>query len=444
MENKKKKIITIVLTVVISVVLLAVMLIALLLGTDIPSLRNVKGKVTVALGMEKSAPEATTPDVSPVKPGATEPAQTQPEETLPADLKSYSVDEATALATADAVVATAGGQTLTNAELQIYYRMYYSDFLSQYYYYLSYIGLDPSKPLDQQICDPETNMTWQELFVKNAIGMWHQYTAIKLTAESESYALDATGQKYVDEIDDTFAQMLESSEYAAMEEMLHAEMGVSATEDAYRNYMLTGHYVVNYMGDREEALMPTMEQINAHYEANQDKLIDSGVVKNDTEVVDVRHVLIIPEGGTTDETTKKTVYSDAEWEACRQKAQALLDQWLAGEATEDSFSQLAMEHSADGNANRGGLYTGVTKGYMVEPYDTWIFDESRVYGDSGLVKTEFGYHIMYFVKREPQWVVQVRSDYVQTAVSKIIEDAVAAYPIETNYDAVAISPTKEK
>ena len=57
------------------------------------------------------------------------------------------------------------------------------------------------------------------------------------------------------------------------------------------------------------------------------------VSENDWATVDVRHILIMPEGGTKDASGNIT-YSEAEWEACRAAAQALLDEYLAGEQTE--------------------------------------------------------------------------------------------------------------
>ncbi len=126
------------------------------------------------------------------------------------------------------------------------------------------------------------------------------------------------------------------------------------------------------------------------------------VGKNDWVEVDVRHILIIPEGGTKSEDGKTITYSDAEWEACRKDAQAILDEYLAGDKTEESFGALANKHSDDndGAVTNGGLYENVYKGQMVAPFEEWIFNDSRVPGETGLVKTEYGYHVMYFVHRD--------------------------------------------
>ena len=125
------------------------------------------------------------------------------------------------------------------------------------------------------------------------------------------------------------------------------------------------------------------------------------VAKNALATVDVRHILIMPEGGTKNESGTSITYSEEEWEACRVSAQAILDQYLAGEKTEEAFGALANKHSDDNNGKvtNGGLYTEVATGEMVKEFDAWIFDSSRKSGDTGLVRTQYGYHVMYFVDR---------------------------------------------
>ena len=53
--------------------------------------------------------------------------------------------------------------------------------------------------------------------------------------------------------------------------------------------------------------------------------------------------------------------SKAKKDAAKQKAEDLLAQWKAGDATEDSFAELANENSADSGSNtNGGLYSQST------------------------------------------------------------------------------------
>ena len=33
---------------------------------------------------------------------------------------------------------------------------------------------------------------------------------------------------------------------------------------------------------------------------------------------------------------------------------------------------------------------------MVEAFEDWCFDEARTVGETGIVETDYGYHLMYF------------------------------------------------
>lgn len=131
---------------------------------------------------------------------------------------------------------------------------------------------------------------------------------------------------------------------------------------------------------------------------------------HDYHPINVRHILIKPESSelsSDDEGYEADV--EAKDAAAKQKAEDLLAQWKAGEATEDSFAELAKENSADSNAAQGGLYEDVTRGAMVTEFNDWCFDPARQSGDTGIVKTSYGYHIMYFVGTAPEtfWELQV-------------------------------------
>ena len=119
---------------------------------------------------------------------------------------------------------------------------------------------------------------------------------------------------------------------------------------------------------------------------------------NTFPLVNVRHILLNPEGGTTDPNTGATTYSEEEMAAAKAAAEELLAQWKSGEANEESFIALAKEHTDDsGSAANGGLYENVYPGQTVTNFNDWCFDESRAAGDTGIVESTYGYHIMYFV-----------------------------------------------
>ena len=126
-------------------------------------------------------------------------------------------------------------------------------------------------------------------------------------------------------------------------------------------------------------------------------ILFTGSDDNEFPLVNVRHILVSFEGGTTDSTTGETTYSTVEIAAAKEKAQEIYDAWLAGEATEETFAALANENSTDPGSNTiGGLYEDIYPGEMVDAFDEWCYDESRQVGDHALIETDYGYHIMYF------------------------------------------------
>ena len=103
--------------------------------------------------------------------------------------------------------------------------------------------------------------------------------------------------------------------------------------------------------------------------------------------------------------------------AAKATAEQIYADWKSGAKTQDSFAELAKEKSSDtGSLENGGLYESVYPGQMVPEFDAWIFDKSRKPGDTGIVGTDYGYHIMYFVGAgEDYWKVQVKDVLVTNA-----------------------------
>ncbi len=106
----------------------------------------------------------------------------------------------------------------------------------------------------------------------------------------------------------------------------------------------------------------------------------------DEETVNVGHILTKIETG--DKVDKDKADADA-----KKKAEEILAAYLAGEKTKDAFEKLGKEKTEDSNV----FYENVAKDQMVEEFDEWIFSEDRKeIGETAIVKTEYGYHVMYW------------------------------------------------
>ena len=112
----------------------------------------------------------------------------------------------------------------------------------------------------------------------------------------------------------------------------------------------------------------------------------------------------------------------------------------AGEQTEEAFAALANEHSQDPGSNQvGGLYENVTEGEMVQAFNDWCFDEARQVGDTGIVKTEYGYHVMYFCGRTPLWKQYVESDLVTEKANALADEIAAGCPITVQFSEILLA-----
>lgn len=152
-------------------------------------------------------------------------------------------------------------------------------------------------------------------------------------------------------------------------------------------------------------------------------LLTKTPTRNDNETVNVRHILLTATTYGTDEDAKAF-------------ADNLVSQWKAGDATEDSFAALATQYTEDtGSKTNGGLYENVAPGEMVAPFNDWIFDASRKAGDVDVVKTDYGYHVMYFVKNgAPVWKNDVTASMKQIAYGEDYSKLSDAYPITVEND----------
>ena len=139
------------------------------------------------------------------------------------------------------------------------------------------------------------------------------------------------------------------------------------------------------------------------------------------KTMDVRHILFMTETGELTSEDEGYEAEQAELKAAaKAKADAMLEEWKAGEATEESFAALATANTEDtGSMYTGGLYENVYVGQMVEEFENWCFDAARKPGDTGVVETTYGAHVMYYVGENlPYWQYEVKSNLMGTAYNE--------------------------
>ncbi len=131
-----------------------------------------------------------------------------------------------------------------------------------------------------------------------------------------------------------------------------------------------------------------------------------------TASADVRHILVQAETTDADGNKLSNTEVTKNFATAKTEADKILAEWKAGEATEESFSKLATEKTDDtASASTGGLYEDIKNdGQYVAEFTEWALASHKV-GDTGIIKTTYGYHIMYFVGADnmQKWESDVRA-----------------------------------
>ena len=455
------------------------------------------------------------------------------------------------------VAMTINGHEISNAELNYYYISTINSFYSQNGSYVSLLGLDTTKALDEQIMDEATGTTWADYFLESAKTSAASVYALKDAAAAAGYTADANVSETVESTIANMELYAMVYGYSDTEAYLKAMFGKGATLDSYRTYvedsvMADAYYAqfgealtyedadlraaeaenfdaysaftYNYYylatskfleggttaedgtttySDEEQAAavaaaekaakaltsedITSVEELDAaiaalpvnadttaastfysdnaysyinatvaewlsddsRQEGDLTYLANTTTAEDGTETINgyyviyfhnvndntfamknVRHILAKFEGGTTDETTGVTTYSDEEKAAAKAEAEEILAAFKAGTAAEADFAALAAEKTDDtASAVDGGLYEDIYPGQMVSAFEDWCYDEARKAGDTGIVETEYGYHVMYFVGnsnvtyRDYLITTELRSNDLTTWYAELTENA---------------------
>lgn len=107
-------------------------------------------------------------------------------------------------------------------------------------------------------------------------------------------------------------------------------------------------------------------------------------------------------------------------------AQTILDEWKAGEATEETFQELVAKYDEAGAAAMGGYYSGMEASNMDAEIEEWL-TAGRAEGDTLAVTTESGisYVIYYLAEGEPAWKLSATSVLLNADMTAFMEEAIA-------------------
>ena len=229
--------------------------------------------------------------------------------------------------------------------------------------------------------------------------------AIEMTDEEKSAALEQAKTEQKALAEELKAKLEAGEDPQALAEAYAEQLYSSSLSRSTVGSSLSSIYSEWLMDSARQSGDITLTEYDSGTAYNYYVFLFEGRQRDNTPTATVRHILVAAE---QDEDASEP--TQEQYDAAYAKAEELLNEWKAGEATEDSFAALAQENSADaGSAADGGLISNIsTASSYVETFTSWALDPSRQSGDTGLVQntgsSTKGWHIMYYVSSgDPIW-----------------------------------------
>lgn len=433
-------------------------------GQEMPSLPTEAAPIST----EASTVPPTETQVVETEP--TEPPPTCPPDGNPDDVTckgSYTKAGSELMDGCNDVVATVGEKKLTNALLQIYYQAA----VGAYQKAGHDVAPDFTQELDTQLCPLEgTAITWQQYFLQQALNSWHSHVTLiqysesyhspleeayqpneKLHADNlktriynqdllygfnTEYRIAEAHQAYLDSLPAVLEELAAANGCKTAASLANRMAGVS-TSDAYLlRYAQLLNEAYMFATTLSYYIEPTPEEIEAYFAEKETAYAQAGLTREDS-YANLRHILLIPADATIAEDGTVTA-TDESWEACLKEAEALLKTWKKT-PTEIAFSELAFANSADtGSSVNGGLYSNLSRGQLMEELDAWCFDEARQTGDVDIIRTAYGYHLVYMSESTPVWYLHAEEDLTMELMAQEISRIASASPMSVDYSAISL------
>ncbi len=279
------------------------------------------------------------------------------------------------------------GEDITTVEFDYNYNVLKNNYMSQYGSYLSMFGLDITADLSTQMYT-ET-LTWEDYFEEQAVDSIIRGKALLAQAKAANFTYD-TEEEYQEYV----ANMKEAASEAgiSLSNYVKQAYGPYATLGRVEEYIKESLYVSAYLTQVSEEKTPSDEEVQARYDADKisydsvDYYVTTIKAVLPTEPTELADPVDETVEATTDvTTTTEQAYQPSEAEIAKAMADAkvLADAALPNVTTEGELKE-NMLYADTSNVIRD-----------------WLFDETRVEGDSTILEDIAGnqFYVVSYVKR---------------------------------------------
>lgn len=216
-----------------------------------------------------------------------------------------------------------------------------------------------------------------------------------------------------------------------------ADASTKKENQSYSSFVATNEDVAKWIFDDARAVgdKVVIDTNNGTYAV----VLMTALPHKDTSIAshNVRHILV---SFPTDEDGNTKELSDDEKNEYYAEAKSILDEYLKN-PTEDNFAALAKEKSDDtGSASNGGLIEDITPtSSYVENFLNWSVDSARKPGDTGIIESEYGYHVMYYSSANGEtWYENIKDEIFNDNYNAIFDELTSKYVKTVKFNSLPI------
>ena len=201
----------------------------------------------------------------------------------------------------------------------------------------------------------------------------------------------------------------------------------------YNSYLKDRYF--GYVNEEDIKQIFLMETLAAKYSSYLSSEIDARMTE---ERVQAHLATMTFEGGRDESPTRNlghilSSYSVFDEDQTYENMKTAKKRFEEAGKTEQAWSELWKEFSHDANE----VYRNVRQGEMVEAMDQWLFAPERVVGDLGIITTENGCHLLYYMSEgDPAYIADAKEELYEIISHEVLEELRAKFKIKVKKNVI--------
>ena len=358
--------------------------------------------------------------------------------------------------------ATINGEKLNSVDMNYYYSDTINAEYNQYGEYAAsmfqMMGLDTTKPLDEQSYNEETGETWADYFMNKALAAAQRDFALSAAAEKAGYTLSEDDKASLENVESNLTMYASFSGMSSADAYLRAQYGNGASVKSYVKYlernMLAENYYAEYsdsqefdataIAERDEknplnynaydfeyyyvdyskylGVTETVENIDETTEEATEEATEAATEEATEAVTEAATEAAteeaVEEPTEAEKTEEKKEYTAEEIAAAQAFAKSVADKLALSESAE-AFEKAVAELEVGGKKDQKTTHSHNTMYEKVNAaYSEWISDASRKEGDIAAIANTAsdtddvnGYYVVYFESKTDNTLNSVADDF---------------------------------